>query len=449
MWLRIKAWAPLAAAAAALIVIGAAAAADDPGPEKEKKAWHEHLAPEFGGHVRGGGSATWYGHDSIQALRQSGPYWDGFLENRLKNRTYVGDWGYFEAHLETVLAGGDTRRQSRTPGRFQMGFPGDSFQTGAPIDDDRRLMDLTWVIDQDQAWVLYTRLDRLNLSWQPDWGSVRAGRQALTWGNGLTFNPMDLFNPFAPTDIVRDYKVGDDLIEASFSIPKAGSWQVVYVPRRDPADAEAGWDQSSLGAKVHFAQGMTEFDLAGAKHYRDYVLAAGGVGYLGSAAWRINAVATFLTEARRKNGFLALVANIDYSWVWWEKNFYGYAEFHFNSLGHSPGEYQYVLDSPDLLDRLERGETFTIGRYYLTLSLRFEAHPLVNLHLSAITNVADPSGIVQPRVEWSVTQDLTAIVGANLAWGGDETEFGGWRVPATPFYQNTPHKVYALLTYYF
>jgi hypothetical protein len=25
----------------------------------------------------------------------------------------------------------------------------------------------------------------------------------LTWGNGMLFNPMDLFNPFAPTDFVH------------------------------------------------------------------------------------------------------------------------------------------------------------------------------------------------------------------------------------------------------
>ena len=40
----------------------------------------------------------------------------------------------------------------------------------------------------------------------PRWGVVCVGRQAVTWGNGLIFNPMDLFNPFSPVDIERDYK---------------------------------------------------------------------------------------------------------------------------------------------------------------------------------------------------------------------------------------------------
>jgi hypothetical protein len=49
---------------------------------------------------------------------------------------------------------------------------------------------------------------RLALGIQPNWGLIRIGHQAVTWGNGLLFNPMDLFNPFSPSDIERDYKIG-------------------------------------------------------------------------------------------------------------------------------------------------------------------------------------------------------------------------------------------------
>lgn len=38
------------------------------------------------------------------------------------------------------------------------------------------------------------------------------GRQAVSWGNGMVYAPMDLFNPFAPTVVDQDHKAGDDLI---------------------------------------------------------------------------------------------------------------------------------------------------------------------------------------------------------------------------------------------
>ena len=40
-----------------------------------------------------------------------------------------------------------------------------------------------------------------------------------------------------------------------------------------------------------------------------------------------------LNQSRNRNGYFLLAANMDYSWVWWKKNFYGFVKFYFNSLG--------------------------------------------------------------------------------------------------------------------
>ena len=79
---------------------------------------------------------------------------------------------------------------------------------------------------------MFHRLDRLSLTFTPSWGLVRIGRQAVTWGNGLVFNPMDLFNPFAPTAVQRDYKIGEDMAYAQVPIGMAET-QLLYLPRRD------------------------------------------------------------------------------------------------------------------------------------------------------------------------------------------------------------------------
>ena len=69
------------------------------------------------------------------------------------------------------------------------------------------------------------------MTFERDWGLARIGRQAVTWGNGFLFNPMDLFNPFAPTQIDRDYKIGDDMIFTQFPLKQTGDLQLLYVPR--------------------------------------------------------------------------------------------------------------------------------------------------------------------------------------------------------------------------
>ena len=328
------------------------------------KPWYEKIESEWGGHVKVRGYVSWYDDKSVFQLVGTDPYYDGYVEGRLKSKFYFGKWGYFNIHYEAVLSGGDTRSKTKDLERLFPGLYKESWIVGGPVEDDRRLMDLTSTIDEDDEYILYHRLDRLSLTLLPKWGVVCIGRQAVTWGNGLLFNPMDLFNPFSPVDFERDYKIGDDMVSTQFSVNNIGDFQFLYVPRRDEISGDVNWDQSSLAGKLHFAKGTTEFDVMAAKHYKDAVLGIGSVGYLGETAWRLDATWTFMNEDKSKDGYMSLVANLDYSWVWWEKNFYGFIEFYYNGLGDD--NYTEAYADPDILERLERGELFTLGRTYLS-----------------------------------------------------------------------------------
>ncbi|GBC59592.1 hypothetical protein DENIS_0531 [Desulfonema ishimotonii] len=369
------------------------------------------LSPEWGGHLRFRGNVTWQAEDSLYQPVGTGAYYDASGEFRLKNKLFLGQWGVLETHYEAVLAGGDTRRKGRELAALSDGMlTGELQLTGVrPINDDRRFMDLTGVIDESDSYALYHRLDRLSLTLNPEWGNIRIGRQALTWGNGMLFNPMDLFNPFSPTDIVRDYKVGDDMVTAQFSVDSVGSFQFLYIPRRNPENSDVEWDSSALAGKLRFSGGTTEFDIAVGRNYENYVIGLGSAGYIGNAAWRADAVWTFLPAESDRTGYAAFVANLDYSWIWWQKNFYGVAELYYNGLGEDA--YADALSDPDLTAALERGEIFALGKLYLAGQFNVELHPLFNFYLTAITNFRDPSGVLQPRCVWSVTENTEAILG--------------------------------------
>ncbi|MFW6372125.1 MAG: hypothetical protein ACOC3W_00365 [Thermodesulfobacteriota bacterium] len=415
----------------------------------EVKKWYDALSPQWGGHLRTRGYAGRPDDESVYDLVGARTYYDGSLEFRLKNKLFFEDWGILETHYEAFLNGGDTREkgrelESRFPNLFDGGFEAAGVQ---PVEDDRRLLDLTETLGQDDGHILYHRLDRLVLTMQPKWGTVRLGRQALTWGNGMLFNPMDLFNPFAPTDVDRDYKIGDDMAVAQFSLKELGEFQVLYVPRRNPASGDVEWDSSAAAGKFHFFHGSREFDLMIARNYENLVFGAGALGYLGSTAWRISGTWTFLPEESETDRYLSLVANLDYSWVWWERNWYGFLEFFYNGLGEN--DYTEALGDPDLIRALDRGEIFTLGRIYLAGHVNLEVHPLVNLLLTGILNFTDPSLVLQPRGVWSVTQDLDLMVGATLFIGGPGTEYGGFDLPGTDFQIVPADNAYVWLTWYF
>lgn len=411
------------------------------------EAWHDVKQMEWGGQFKVTGSVSWTDDKSFYQPVGTGAYYDGSFDFRLKNKFYMSDWGRFETHYEAVALGGDTRRklkdlQQLHPNLFQSGLV-----SSVSLDDDRRLMDLTKTISENNDYICYHRFDRLVLTIQPAWGTVAIGRQALTWGNGLIFNPMDLFNPFAPTDIERDYKVGDDMATARFTVNDMGDVQFLYVPRRNPTDTNLEFDQSSLAAKLHFAAGTTEFDFMAARHYRDAVLGLGSTGYLKDAAWRLDTTYTYLGDDGRRNGFFSMVANMDYSWVWLQKNHYGLVEFYYNGLGSD--QYSDVLSDADISDRLLRGEIFSLGRMYLCGEIQVELHPLLNFHITVINNLNDPSGIIQPRIIWDIIQNLQLTWGAGMYYGPTGTEFGGFNIPETNFLNTPRNNTFLWLTYFF
>jgi len=398
-----------------------------------------------------GGSVSDPDDASIFKLVGTDPYYDGHTELRLKNNVYFSNWGYFEAHYEAILLGGDTQRKMNELGKIFQLFTGNDFITVNQMNDDRRFMDLTHTISEADGTIAYHRLDRLSLTLQPGWGTICLGRQALTWGNGLVFNPMDLFNPFSPTDIERDYKVGDDMVVTQIVANHMGEVQFLYVPRRDIDSHDIKWDQSSLAGKWHFSVGTTEFDIMGARHYKDYIIGLGSMGYIRNAAWRLDGTWTFLENNQKmggnKEGFIALVANMDYSWVWWGKNFYGFIEFYYNGLGKS--QYTESLIDPYIMERVSRGELFTLGRNYLSGLIQMEPHPLLNLYLTIINNLADPSGIILPRAVWDMAENFQLTVCANLFWGDKETEYGGIKIPLTGLYLKSPNSGFIWLTYFY
>ncbi|MCF8083082.1 MAG: hypothetical protein K9M96_08305 [Deltaproteobacteria bacterium] len=424
------------------------AAAGSTGQDKDRP-WYEALGVEGGGHFRVGGSLSWYqGKDFMRVLGHN-PFADAFEELRLKARVSPSNWCRFEVHYENILTGGDTRRLSQGMNLpFTEAVNPSGIGTVRAMSDDSRLMDLTQDIYETDTWIWYQRLDRLNVTLLPDWGVIRLGRQALTWGHGMIFNPLDLFNPFAPTDIYRDYKIGDDMAVMEFPLARSSNLQFLYVARRNPETGQLGFDEASLAGKFHFALGTNEMEFLAAHHYEDVVVGMGSLGYLGAAAWRADVSYTFLgSEAKDQEGFVSLVANLDYSWTWWDKNVYGLVEFYYNGLGER--NYWDTLTNPPLAQRLARGELFTLGRIYLAGSIQIELHPLLSLYVSLITNLQDPSGIVQPRAVWGITQNLELTVGTDIIYGGPGSECGGIDIPQSGLVAGPPQQIYGWLTYYF
>ncbi|MEJ2156549.1 MAG: hypothetical protein P8X96_14510 [Desulfobacteraceae bacterium] len=412
-------------------------------------AMADDSSSEWGGHIRVIGALSNPDDTSIYQFADTGTLFDRQGEVRIKYQRFMGSQWIFEAHYELVGRQGDTLQNNN---RLRAILPAETaarLTSKQGIDDDRRLMNLTHALGDGEDYLLFHRLDRFNLTFQTPSATFRAGRQALTWGNGLLFNPMDLFNPFAPTTIQRDYKVGDDMFHVQLPV-RTGEVQLLYLPRRNPLTGDIDTDQSSLAGKWHFPLAGMEFDLMAARHYDDLVLGAGATGYIGGAAWRTDVVYTLADEDADISAYWQIVANMDYAWQWGGRNLYGLVEFYYNGLNRHD-DYTAALSDPAVSGKINRGELYTLGETYLAGQLGIELHPLVQLRLIAIVNIGDPSTLVQPQLAWDVAQDLQLVLGAEFGWGGDASEFGGFDVPVgiTTVKVAPTNNRYLWLTYYF
>lgn len=403
----------------------------------------------LGGRLKNRMSVSWPEPDSYLNAVNSGTLWDYSGNLRFDLQYFLSTWGMIEAHNETIFLASETRRKLN---QLRAGSSGIGAASGGSLtpDDRHRLLDMTMRMASDDTRILINRFDRLSLTLYPDWGVVRAGRQAITWGHGFLFNPMDIFTPFAPTQVDRDYKQGEDAASIQYNFTgHPGDIQLLYVPRRNETSHNVRFDESSLAANYHLSipEHELEANVIGGYHYDDAIAGIGFVGYLGSAAWRIDGTWTHLNNAHYD--FFSLVANMDYSWIWWGLNFYGWIEYYYSGIGEKPGSYEDSFTNRPLQERLARGELFVRGRHYVDVQVRAELHPLLNVYVTNIMNVGDPSGIIQPYIVWDFKQDIQIVGSATIFWGAGGTEYGGVALGETGYTDRSPTIFSAWVSYYF
>ena len=121
--------------------------------------WYKTIDCGWGGHVKLRGSTSWVDGDSLYQPVGTGRYYDGNAEGRFKTNLFFGKWGYFEAHYEVVFSGGDTRRKSKSLAHSYPTLFGSDFPLVRTVEDNRRLMDLTKIIDDDAIIIFYGDID--------------------------------------------------------------------------------------------------------------------------------------------------------------------------------------------------------------------------------------------------------------------------------------------------
>lgn len=370
-----------------------------------------------GGHTKLNGTAIYYPPNSVFRELLGANEVDLQAELRLNVEWRQDRWSA-DAHYQLIAI-----RSESIAALTGAGIAGGLDFLGPAIPtDDRRLMNLTDVIHQSGDSSVVQRLDRFWFGYSSEKLVVRAGRQALSWGNGLFYAPMDLINPFDPATVDTEYKSGDDMLYGQYLRDSGDDLQAATVIRRDPSNGNVAPDEASSALKYHGFAAAFEYDLLLAENYGDPVLGVGISRGIGGAVAGADLV---LTQSDNST-YAELVANLGYSWVFAGRNMTGSVEYYFNEFG-SRGDVDIadLAQHPELYERLLRGQQFTLGRNYIAGSVSIEMSPLWTLTPVLLANIDDPSALLQVTSSYSLSNNTTLLANFNLPLGADGSEFAG------------------------
>ena len=371
------------------------------------------------------------------------------LEQRLGYRTSSELAGQLRVELKQERAGLQLDTALQLDGRHGRAVERDvAFEPlYFDVSPDESYWDLETSFARSSATITSGRLDRLNLSWSGSHLVLRAGRQALTWGSGLVFHPMDLVNPFQPVATDTAYKRGTDMGYGQWLFDDGSDVQFATVLRRRRGNPEPGAGQNTYAGFANIVGGTMQWTLLAARDRTDSVFGLGASRGLAGAVWNGELVAT---RSEQQGTRVSALTNVSWAGIWGSRNITLFAEYYNNGFGEPGRKYAVSQLDPDLFVRFGRGAVFVTGKDYLSLGATWEWTPLVNLTPTVIVNMRDFSALVDAQFAWSLTDNTQVKGGVRFGMGSRGTELRGLEiVPGSGAYLAAPDQVFVRLETWF
>ena len=279
---------------------------------------------------------------------------------------------------------------------------------------------------QEEDIRLWAEIDRLNVRFEHQKFSLTLGRQPITWGVNYFWPVIDLFGPFSPAAIDRDYKPGVDAVRLNLPVGDFSEVELIAAAQGDEATGGSNRSQNdwSYGALGRFHVKGTDVGFLIGDFYRDTMAGIFVTGDMGGFGLRGEALYTDVAEewlglpGETSSSFWRATVGVDRllspraSLV---------TEISFNGFGgRSAQEYPLIAAS----NRFQRGEITSLGREYSGVSFSFQVSPLWTVAAAVLTNWGDGSTLLQPSLAWSVSDNSSVSFGAFVGFG-DEFDMAG------------------------
>lgn len=281
----------------------------------------------------------------------------------------------------------------------------------------------------------YHELDRASFAWQTPRVSFTVGRQAVGWGRGAIFSAVDIFAPFTPLEINREWRRGVDALRADIKLTDTASVDLVTA-------WGDSWDRSCLGGRLRGFWGAVDAELLFAKRATDYLYAVTSSAAIGGfeahgefALFRtpgdVPLAGLFGNRRLVPKGVLGISNNFAIG-----SGLKLLLEYHYSGFGAGDTRsLPALLATPAYAERVRRGDTQILGRQALALQAAYTFNERWSAAFELLQSVSDSSGVLLPSLSWNFTENMNLQgafyygYGPAPVSGVPRSQFGG--VPAT------------------
>jgi hypothetical protein len=289
-----------------------------------------------------------------------------------------------------------------------------------------RLAQLDWEIAADDSFTYRHEMDRALVALHPAWGDVTVGRQAIGLGRGVMFSAVDVFSPFSPLEVDREWRRGVDAFRAEYRLSTTSSAECL-------AAFGESWEQSALLGRLRGYLGEIDGALIFGKRAEDFMVASALTPVVGEAEVH-GELAVFDTHEAWPDGtlwggrHLATKAVVGSSYTFdIGKGLTLLGEYHYSDFGVEDAEDILVrLQDRDFQRRFLRGDTQILGRHGVAAQLGYPFSDVVNGSFLVLTNPTDGSGVISPSLKWDLDENVTLLGNIFVPWG-DEPSAGQFR----------------------
>lgn len=274
--------------------------------------------------------------------------------------------------------------------------------------------DLQKTVSSGPSYIIHTTLDRASVRYTHDKWEVTAGRQRINWGQNLVWNPNDIFNAYSYFNFDYEERPGADAIRAQYYPSGTSTAELAYKPGKT-------FDSTIVAGLYRFTVGSYDLQFLGGRMYKDYVAGAGWSGVIKGAGFNGEATA-FYPDGSSPGKEVQLSASLGANYTF-PSSVYLHAAYLFNSTGVNKAD---STQQNVLLSQVVSAKSLSPARHSVFAEVAYQFTPLIRGNVSGIVAPGDGSYFLGPFFNFSVSNSVEFLLGAQLFFGPSGSLYGGY-----------------------